>query len=68
MNGWAPKVMTMQLTPSELLELYVATHQEFYGSQPTKVFMDNMALTREEMIREIEYFKSVMRFDKENSL
>lgn len=57
----------MQLTPPELLMLYVTTHQEYYGSMPTKAFLDNMALTRDEMIREIEYFKAGIRADKENA-
>lgn len=56
----------MQMTPPELLMLYVTTHQEYYGSMPTKVFLDNMALTRDEIIREIEYFKAGIRADKEN--
>lgn len=57
----------MQLTPPELLMLYVTTHQEYYGSMPTKTFLDNMSLTRDEMIREIEYFKEGIRAAKENS-
>jgi hypothetical protein len=51
----------MQMTPPELLMLYVDTHKKFYGSMPTKAFMDNMTLTRAEMIWVIEYFNDVMR-------
>jgi hypothetical protein len=54
----------MQLTPAELLKLYVATHQKYYGSMPTKTFLDNMSLTRDEMVREIEYFKAGIRKTK----
>ncbi len=54
----------MQMTPPELLMLYVDTHKKFYGSMPTKAFLDNMALTRDEMIREIEYFKDCIRADE----
>ncbi len=54
----------MQMTPPELLMLYVDTHKKFYGSMPTKTFLDNMSMTRDEMIREIEYFQAGIRADE----